>query len=284
MRTPPPPDPRYRLPRDESVDGDQLSSDAHEPESSEASASESDGSAFSIRAKRQPARLKIPFIDPVTGQKRKRGRPRKDKDQPGSAIAKRRGRPSKDPATGEKRKQGRPRKIKGDVEGDAGGVAAKRKRGRPRKVDCHDGASAGNAVGNGTATKRKLGRPKKVVAASENGSEVSGKKRKLGRPRKDGSVTKASHVSHEKGEASGKRRGPGRPPKQVGEGQDADGAASGMAIAAAPAFSTGSLAGPSPPAAGIKRGRGRPRKNAPTSPAAVVDNKGDGPSTPGGEV
>ena len=45
--------------------------------------------------------------------------------------------------------------------------------------------------------------------------------------------------------------------------------------AAAPAFVAESSASPSSPVAGIKRGRGRPRKNAPASPAAAVDINGD---------
>lgn len=296
------------------MDGDQLSSDAQDENLSEAYASESDGSSLSFTSRPQKAHRKLPSIDPLTGQKRKRGRPRKVLGAAGSSGS------SVDPETGEKRKRGRPKKIKSDggrdaetpaakrkvgrpaAKGKAEKPAAKRKRGRPKKVECHDGAIAGGSVDN-SGVKRKRGRPKKVVTVSENGSVSSTEKRKRGRPRKDGSPRTARHAGPEDGEASSKkRRGSGRPPKQVGEGQDgivaesasaaleqkaeptqerhgAGGAVSETAsVAEPPVAAVGSSASPSAPFAGLKRGRGRPRKNSITSPAAVVDAIGDDPS------
>jgi hypothetical protein len=144
----------------------------------------------------------VPTVTAETGEKRGRGRPRKNPVEAVQIGEKRgRGRPRKNPVeaveVGEKRGRGRPRKNPESVV-----VGEKRGRGRPRKNPVIE-PKASTVVGLATVgEKRGRGRPRK------NPVEVPqiGEKRGRGRPRKN--PVEAIQVSA--------KRGRGRPRKNPG--------------------------------------------------------------------
>lgn len=84
---------------------------------------------------------------------------------------KRQSTPSINPFTGEKRGRGRPRKFPIGSQQSAGKVTGKRKRGRPRKIVSVPTNVAQNAAGVGVQVqKRKPGRPRKVPSVVSEGS------------------------------------------------------------------------------------------------------------------
>lgn len=274
--------------RDESVDGDQLSSDAPESESSEVSESEfSDDELASFTRTYRPksTRKSTPSIDPVTGEKRKRGRPRKfveiSENSLGVGVEKRKpGRPRKNENSAVKRKPGRPKKVVAVYGSSARSGTEKRKPGRPfkeslnmngqRKVQ-HDGAEGVSNTG-----KRKWpGRPPRVVIGVETGNDdivadpktiTTAKKRRTSFPLavpSSGAVPSIEpgqegiqHTDPSSVDSSASTGGGAIVPSEVGVGQKKtlDGReATHLAVSK---VEVSSSFGP------VKRGRGRPRKNA----------------------
>lgn len=192
-----------RLSRDESVDGDQLSSDEQEDESSEASAGEASDDSFAP-AKRtsKPKRSSTPSVDPATGLPGTPGRPSQVEavaapgDDEGAAESvsvrtglrenpKKRTIKSVDVPPVQKRKRGRTKKSKDP----APGGRRKRGRGRPRK-----------SIDPATGLQRKRGRPKKVVEndpQSDAASRYSAGKGTRSRPKKSETGTATREPSAE---------------------------------------------------------------------------------------
>lgn len=137
------------------MDGDQPSSDdAREPLSSEASGSDaSDASSIARPKKYTPKPRSRATIDPLTGLKRKRGRPRKVVE----GVS-------------------HPGVVAGGIAVQSGVI--KRKPGRPRKSESVLHAVANNSGGSCAGisapdgvVKRKPGRPRKIRPVPENGPE-----------------------------------------------------------------------------------------------------------------
>ncbi|KAJ6104546.1 High mobility group HMG-I/HMG-Y [Penicillium sp. IBT 18751x] len=141
----------------------------------------------------------------MTGEKRKRGRPRKNPEAP-----------DVQPIT-PKRGRGRPRKIASEKENASKAVAspAQRGRGRPRKVpveipntlelEQYRESRPAKPTANASATSRGRGRPRLSLPAKAT-AETASPKRGRGRPRK--SLPAASIP-----DTSSPKKGRGRPPK-----------------------------------------------------------------------
>lgn len=297
------------FPRDASVDGDLLSSEEEEPEASEASDSdaselsdhwmepkrhrESMPSTDLLKGeKRKPGRPRkvqnIPGSDAGTVlQKRKRGRPKKiHASDPGEVLP--------------KRKPGRPRKSESNLNKVTASSVVKRKPGRPRKDAGTPNAPqsvAQNGAGNGAEVKNRTspglrGKEKPVDVGSGKGDDSvaatpAKKLRTAATPDPPSPLLWASLAPGwslrppppsppypPANGASSPTRGPTQQSHGVGLGGDAHSDCGG----AAGASSSAALAAPasanchsatSPLIGGVKRGRGRPRKNAAASLAAA---------------